>query len=283
MVIDQALSPYTPRVSLLKSLKEGAPMFKELFQYRDLLFMLTFRDIRIRYKQAVMGFLWAIFMPLIAVAAGVLIKKAMAVISGQYVDARGIISISVKVLPWTFFVSALRFAVQSLVGNSSLIAKIYFPRAVLPMASVLACFFDFSIAVIVLSVVLAIFKFGVSIHILWLPVLIILLFLFTAGLALFLSAANLFFRDIKYIVEIILMFGIFFTPVFYDASQFGDWEILLLLNPVGSILEAINYAVVLKEMPHLMWLGYSAASSALMLLIGGVFFHKNEPSFAENI
>lgn len=258
-------------------------MFKELLQYRDLLFMLTFRDIRIRYKQAAMGFLWAIFMPLVAVAAGILIKKAMAVISGQYVDARGIVSISVKVLPWTFFVSSLRFSVQSLVGNSPLITKIYFPRAVLPMASVLACFFDFSIAVIVLSVLLAIFKFGVSIHILWLPVLIILLFLFTAGLALFLSAANLFFRDIKYVVEIILMFGIFFTPVFYDANQFGNWEILLLLNPVGSILEAINHAVVLKEMPQLMWVGYSAASSILMLFVGGIFFHKNEPFFAENI
>ena len=245
--------------------------------------MLTFRDIRIRYKQAAMGFLWALFMPLIAVAAGILIKKAMAVISGQYVDVKGIISISVKVLPWTFFVSALRFSVQSLVGNSPLITKIYFPRAVLPLASVLACFFDFSIAVIVLSVLLAIFKFGVSIHILWLPVLIILLFLFTSGLALFLSAANLFFRDIKYVVEIILTFGIFFTPVFYDAGQFGNWKILLLLNPVGSILEAINHVVVLKETPQLIWVGYSAASSVSMLLIGAVFFHRNEPSFAENI
>ena len=151
------------------------------------------------------------------------------------------------------------------------------------MASVLACFFDFGIAVIVLSVLLAIFKFGVSIYILWLPVLIILLVLFTAGLALFLSAANLFFRDIKYVVETILMFGIFFTPVFYDANQFGNWQILLLLNPVGSILEAINHAVVLKELPHLVWVGYAAASSVLMLLIGGLFFHKNEPFFAENI
>ncbi len=258
-------------------------MFKELLQYRDLLIMLTFRDIRIRYKQAAMGFLWAIFMPLVAVAAGVLIKKAMAVISGQYVESEGIVSISVKVLPWTFFVSSLRFAVQSLVGNSSLITKIYFPRAVLPLASVLACFFDFSIAVVVLGVLLAIYKFGVSIYLLWLPLLILLLILFTAGLALFLSAANLFFRDIKYVVETILMFGIFFTPVFYDASQFGNWKIVLLLNPVGSILEAINHTVVLKEMPDLIWVGYAAASSILMFLLGGLFFQKNEPYFAENI
>ena len=258
-------------------------MFKELFQYRDLLFMLTFRDIRIRYKQAAMGFLWAIFMPLVAVAAGILIKKAMAVISGQYVEPKSIVSISVKVLPWTFFVSSLRFSVQSLVGNSSLVTKIYFPRAVLPMASVLACLFDLSIATIVLIIVLTIVKFGISIYILWLPLLILLLFLFTAGLALFLSAANLFFRDIKYVVETILMFGIFFTPVFYNAEQFGNWQILLLLNPVGSILEGVRHAVVLKDMPHLIWMGYAAASSLAMFTIGWLFFHKNEPYFAENI
>ena len=258
-------------------------MIKELFKYRDLLFMLTFRDIRIRYKQAAMGFLWAIFMPVIAVAAGILIKKAMAVVSGQTIDLLGIISISVKVLPWTFFISSLRFSVQSLVGNSSLVTKIYFPKAVLPLASIFACFFDFCIAIIVLTILLTIFKLGISVYLLWLPLLVFILFLFAAGFGLFLSAANLFFRDIKYIVEVILMFGIFFTPVFYNASQFGNWEVLLLLNPIGSILEAINQVVVLRQMPNLMWVGYATLTSVLTFIIGMVVFHKNEPVFAENI
>lgn len=258
-------------------------MIKELYKYRDLLLMLTFRDIRIRYKQAAMGFLWAIFMPIIAVAAGILIKKAMAVVSGEYIDLKGIVSISVKVLPWTFFVSSLRFSVQSLVGNSALVTKIYFPKAVLPLASVLACFFDFSIAAIVLTFLLIGFKIGITIQIFWLPLLLILLFLFTSGLALFLSASNLFFRDIKYIVEIILMFGIFFTPVFYDAAQFGNWHVLLLLNPVGSLLESINHVVVLHESPNLFWLGYATFTSLLMLFIGMWVFAMKEPVFAENI
>src|SRR3989338_5230744 len=115
--------------------KRSCSMIGEIIKYRDLLFMLTFRDIRIRYKQAAMGFLWAIFMPIVAVAAGILIKKAMAVVSGHYVDVTEIVSISVKVLPWTFFISSLRFSVQSLVGNSALITKIYFPKAVLPLAA----------------------------------------------------------------------------------------------------------------------------------------------------
>lgn len=258
-------------------------MFRELFQYRDLLMMLTLRDLRIRYKQAAMGFLWAIFMPVIAVLAGVLIKKAMAVVSQQPLDARGIMSITVKVLPWTFFVSSIRFAVQSLVGNSALVTKIYFPRAVLPLSSTLACLFDLSIALTFLAIMLALFNIGASIYLLWLPVLLLLLFSFTFGLGLLLSAANLFFRDVKYVVEIILMFGIFFTPVFYDASSFGRWKFIMLLNPIGSILESINTIVVFHSPPDPVWLGYAVVSSMLMLVIGLKVFYKAEPAFAENI
>lgn len=245
--------------------------------------MLTLRDLRIRYKQAAMGFLWAIFMPVIAVLAGVLIKKAMAVVSKQPLEAAAIMSITVKVLPWTFFVSSIRFAVQSLIGNSSLVTKIYFPRAVLPLSSTLACLFDLGVALVFLVVLLAFLGAGASLHMLWLPVLFLFLFNFTFGLGLLLSAANLFFRDVKYVVEIILMFGIFFTPVFYDASSFGRWKFIMLLNPIGSILESINTIVVFHSAPDPLWLGYAAVSSTAMLLIGLWVFQKAEPAFAENI
>jgi len=258
-------------------------MIRELFKYRDLMFMLTFRDIRIRYKQAAMGFLWALFMPMVAVAAGILIKKAMAVVSGSHIELREVVSISVKVLPWTFFISSLKFSVQSLVGNSNLITKIYFPKAVLPLASILACLFDFTIAATVLIVLLSIVKLGVSIYIFWIPLILIILFLFTAGLGLVLAAANLFFRDVKYVVEVILMFGIFFTPVFYSVETFGNWRTLLLLNPVGSVLESINSAVVLKQMPDLFWLGYAGVSAIAMFYTGLIFFQKKEHLFAENV
>jgi len=258
-------------------------MFTEILKYRDLLFMLTFRDIRIRYKQAAMGFLWAIFMPMVAVAAGVLIKKAMAVVSGKYVDLLGIVSISVKVLPWTFFISSIRFCVQSLVGNRELVTKIYFPKEVLPLASILACLFDFAVSVVVLTLILTFFKLGTSVYLLWLPVILIFLFMFTVGLGLLLAAANLFFRDVKYVVEVILMFGIFFTPVFYNASAFGNWRNLLLINPIGSLLEALNSVIVLKVHPDFFWLIYAGLTSVIMLYIGASVFRKTQPIFAENI
>lgn len=245
--------------------------------------MLTLRDIRIRYKQAAMGFLWAIFMPLMAVFAGVLIKAAISLTSEKPIDLTGVASISVKVLPWTFFISAIKFAVNSLVGNRELVTKIYFPREVFPFASILACLFDFLIASLTLAILLAIAHIGLSIQILWLPVLLLFLILFTSGLGLILASANLFFRDVKYIVEIILMFGIFFTPVFYEANTFGKWKPFLLANPIGSILEGINNVVVLHISPSPFWLFYAGVASVITFIIGLSIFHITEPYFAESI
>jgi ABC-type polysaccharide/polyol phosphate export permease len=230
-----------------------------------------------------MGFLWAIFMPIMAVLAGILVKTAISFISNKPMDLTGIISISVKVLPWTFFVSATKFSVNSLVGNRELVTKIYFPREVFPYASVLACLFDFLIAIITLTFLLIIARIGISVYLLWLPVILIFLLLFTSGVGLLLASANLFFRDIKYVVEIILMFGIFFTPVFYEASTFNKWKFLLLLNPIGSMLESINNTVVLHRTPEIFWLSYAAFTSILMFIFGSIIFHKTEPYFAENI
>jgi ABC-type polysaccharide/polyol phosphate export permease len=230
-----------------------------------------------------MGFLWAIFMPMMAVLAGVLIKTAISVISGKPFDISGVVSIAVKVLPWTFFVSALRFSVNSLVGNSHLVTKIYFPKEVLPISSILACLFDFAIASVSLSILLLFTHIGISIYILWVPLLLIFLFLLAIGVGLFFSCANLFFRDVKYIVETILMFGIFFTPVFFEAKMFGKWKTLILLNPVGSIMESLNSALVLHRTPDLFWLTYAGIISVTVFIFGFLFFHKTEPLFAENI
>ena len=256
---------------------------KEIFQYRDLLFMMTMRDLKVRYKQATMGFMWAIFMPIVAVCAGILIKKAMAVVSQQSFDTQGLVSLTVKVLPWTFFVSSIRFSVQALVGNSALVSKIYFPRAILVLASVLACLFDFAVAIVVLFVILTVFKVGVSIYLLWVPFFLLLLVLFTFGLGLILSSANLFFRDVKYVVEIILMFGIFFTPVFYEARAFGQWAPIMLINPLGSLLEQLNKVVIVHQAPDPFWTSYAVLTCLGVFVFGMVVFHKAEPLFAENI
>ena len=258
-------------------------MIQELIQYRHLLYMLTWRDIKIKYKQSIMGFLWAIFMPMIIVASGILVKKAFSMLSGKPMDLAQLASVSVKAVPWAFFVASIRFATNSLLHNMNLVTKIYFPREIFPLAAMMANFFDFVVASALLIVILAIAGIGASIYLLWLPILLILLIFLVAGIGMLFACANLFFRDVKYIVEVILTFGIFFTPVFYEAEMFGKWAPVLLLNPVGSILEAINSVVVLHHAPDLFWLAYSATWSIGGLLISWNIFHKAEFAFAENI
>jgi homopolymeric O-antigen transport system permease protein len=256
---------------------------KELIQYRHLLFTLTWREIRIRYKETVMGFLWAILMPMMVVAAGILVRKAFSVISGKPMEYQAVVSVMVKSLPWAFFAGSIRSATNSLLANSNLVTKIYFPREVFPFASVLAQLFDFAVATSLLVVLIAFGGLSIGIQILWLPVLLLLLILLTAGWGLFLSCATLFFRDVKYIVEIVMTFAILFTPVFYDAAMFGEWSRVILLNPVGSLLEAINDVVVLNHAPNPYWLFYAASWALGSFSLAWLIFDKAEPAFAESI
>src|SRR4051812_42128864 len=170
----------------------------------DLLFVLTARDIKIKYKQSVMGLLWAVLMPAVIVGAGMLIRVAMARMSGTALGQDGLASISVKALPWAFFVGGLRFATNSLTANGSLVTKINCPRIAFPAAAVLSALFDLCVGVAPLIGILAWTGTTVGLALLWVPLLLSLLVLLVAGLGFIFSAANLFFRDVKYIVELLL-------------------------------------------------------------------------------
>jgi len=127
---------------------------KELYKYRELLYAITYRDIKVRYKQSIMGFLWAVLMPLMIVFSGVIVRYAYAVAAGKPLNTQDIASVAVKSIPWAFVVSSIRFACSSLTNNYSLVTKIYFPKEIFPMAAVLACLFDFLVASTALVVVL---------------------------------------------------------------------------------------------------------------------------------
>jgi ABC-type polysaccharide/polyol phosphate export permease len=245
--------------------------------------MLTWRDIRIRYKQTVMGFLWALLMPALIVAGGIVVKKAFAVAQGIPLDAAAIASVSVKALPWAFAVASIRFATVSLSGNATLLTKVYFPREVLPLSAVLANLFDFAVAAVALAVVLAVLDIAPSIQLAWVPLILLLLVLVTAAAGMLLACANLFFRDVKYLIEVVLTFGILFTPVFYDVRMMGSWAPVLLVNPIGALLEALNDAIVLHARPDPFWLAYAAVWAVPGFLVASAIFHRAEPLFAERV
>jgi lipopolysaccharide transport system permease protein len=258
-------------------------MLREVFQYRDLLYMLTWREVRIRYKQSVMGFLWAMLMPVMIVGSGILVRQAFAMTSGKAVSWTDILAISIKGLYWAFFAGAIRFATLSLVSNSSLVTKIYFPREILPLSSVFSALFDFLVAGAFLAVIIGFVPSMLSLQLLWLPVIFAVLVVITLGVSVLLACANLFFRDVKYLVEVIITFGVLFTPVFYSAHMLGTWAPLVLLNPVSAVLESINDVVVLHRSPDLFWLGCAAVAGTLGTLVSWQVFQKAEPAFAQEI
>lgn len=256
---------------------------QELIDYRQLMYMITWRELKVKYKQSVMGFMWAIFMPSVIVVSGALIRFAMATMSGKALVWLDVVGVSVKALPYAFFIASIRFATNSLTANINLVTKIYFPRQIFPICAVLSQLFDLMVASCVLAVILSIAQVGLSIYILWVPVLLVQIILLAMAFGTFLAAANLFFRDVKYLVEVVLSFAIFFTPVFYDADLAGKWAWVIRCNPVAPILEGFNSCIVLHQSPNLDWMLYSGAFALLGVYAAIVIFKGLEPKFAENI
>ncbi len=256
---------------------------REVVNHKLLLYMFTLREIKIKYKQSVMGMLWAVLMPLVIVGAGLIVRFAFARVSGKPLAVLDLTTVAVKAAPWAFFVSALRFGTNSLIVNEDLVTKIYMPRLVFPLTAVASQLFDLLVAGAVVSLFLMVAGAGVSLHLLWLPVLVGALVVLAAALAIMLSAASLFYRDVRFIVEVFLTFAIFFTPVFYESSLFGPWAPLLLVNPVSPILEGISTAVILHRSPSAFWLSYSVLATVALFGIAVAMFKRLEPFFAESV
>lgn len=292
--------PPNPRVSLLGDLRE---IVNDVWEYRELLQQLAVRDIKLRYKQAVMGLGWALFMPLFIVAAGMIIRVAMAHLSGggQHIGRGAMAGLAVKSLPWAFFIGAIGLATASLTGNASLVGKVYFPREVLPLAVLLAQGMDLLIGTIAVLLILPVLGITWSVQLLWVLPLAALLVVFTGGVSLFLACGNLFFRDVKYIVQVVLTFGIFFTPVIYEPEMIGPLGArLIMLNPMSPILEGFRLCIVeghnllrpltvagLDGATSVVWdpryLAYGVGVSVLVFAASAILFHRAEFAFAEYV
>jgi lipopolysaccharide transport system permease protein len=257
---------------------------RELYHYRGLLYMITYRDIRVRYKQSIMGLMWAVLMPVLIIMAGIVVRYAYSLAAHTPVRTADVASVAVRSLPWTFLVSSIRFGCNSLIlSNQNLVTKIYFPREIFPLAAVLSSLFDFVIASGPLVIFLMIVHVHWSVYVAWVPALLLILIAIAAGVGFIVATASLFFRDVKYIVEVLLTFGIFFTPVFFDVHMFGDKGKWLMLNPVAPLLEGLAGSITAQQPPDLRWVAYSLSWAVFSLLGGYMFFKHLEPAFAESI
>jgi lipopolysaccharide transport system permease protein len=256
-------------------------MIQEQYLYRELLYQMTKRDLLLRYKQSIMGFGWAIFMPLVNTIVFSIVFTRM---NKVQVDMPYPLFAFTGLLAWNFFASSLKFAVGSLTTNASLVTKVYFPREIFPFSAVLVCFVDFLVASIVVVAMMLWYHVPPSWQLVWLPVVVAIHFLFTTAMSLLLAVSNLFYRDVKYIFEIIVTIWMFATSVLYPLDNVGGkLGVVLHLNPMTPIVDAYRDVLVRGRSPFTPELGIAAAISVASLAIAWVYFHRAEFQFAENI
>ncbi len=256
-------------------------MVSEQIAYRELLFRMTHRDLLLRYKQTVMGFGWAVFMPLVnTIIFSVIFTRVAPISTGVPYPLYAFSGL----LVWNAFASSLRFAVTSLTTNSSLVTKVYFPREIFPLSAVLVALVDFLVGAIVLAGMMVYYHIAVTPAMLLLPFVLAVLLAFTCAMSLALAMANLFYRDVKYLFEVALTVWMFATSVVYpiDLVQ-GKLGLLLKLNPMVPIVNAFRDIVVRGVAPAPGAMLAVGAMSMVMLIVSWVVFHRAEFTFAENI
>jgi lipopolysaccharide transport system permease protein len=252
---------------------------QELWRFRELFYFLAWRDVKIRYKQTVLGVAWAVLQPLLTMAIFLVLFGKIANIPTDGIPPA--LFYYAGLVPWMYFSTALGMAANSLVSNSNLLTKVYFPRSVLPAGSVLGGLVDFAIGGLLLGGFLVYYQVPLRWNLLLWPLLTLLLVMITYGLGLFLSALTVKYRDVKYIVPFVVQLGLFVTPVIYPVSAMpARYRHLLALNPLTGIIDGYRIALA-DRTPDWATLGISVFTSILVLAIGALYFSKVEKSFAD--
>ncbi len=253
---------------------------RELWEYRELVYFLIWRDIKVRYKQTVLGASWAILQPFLTMVVFSLFFGRLAKIPSDGLPYP--IFSYAALVPWTLFANGLRQASNSLVGSANLIKKVYFPRLALPLAAVLSGGVDFMLAFLVLLGMM--FYYGVSptINTLWLPLFLLLAFMTSLGVGLWFTAMNVQFRDVHYVVPFLTQLWLFITPIAYPSSLLSEpWRTLYAINPMAGVVEGFRW-VLLGTVTAAAPMVIISAVIALVLLVSGAFyFRRMEKIFAD--
>lgn len=258
----------------------GDRMLKELWDYRELFFFMAWRDIKLRYKQTVLGVLWALIQPFFTMVVFSVIFGQMANISSGGIP-RPVFYLS-ALIPWIYFSSTLSSAGLSLVSNSTLLTKIYFPRIILPGSAALGGLLDFGIASAMLIGFLVYFGMPMGVELLLWPVLVIPLAMLAFGIGAFLAALNVKYRDVKYAIPFGIQLWLFISPVIYPVSVVPEsYRWLLAFNPMTGLIEGFRYAVAPSAGLDLGILAISVGISVSVFILGIVYFKRTERAFAD--
>lgn len=254
----------------------------ELWKYRELLYFFTWRDLKVRYKQTAIGASWAIFQPFVTMVVFSIFFGGLAKIPSDNVPYP--IFVYVGLLFWQFFSSALSDTSNSLISNQAIITKVYFPRLILPISSVLTKFVDFIFSAIILVGLMFYYGYAPSlIGVLLVPILLAITFMVAIGGGLFLAAINVKYRDVRYALPFFIQMLLFVTPVIYPASIAGSYSKFLAINPMMGVIQNARAALLGTAPINWLLIGISLISCFLLLIFGIYIFKKTERYFADII
>ena len=254
----------------------------DVWRYRELLYILAWRDIAVRYKQTAIGVAWALIRPALTMLVFVVFRRLVGMESGDVPEP---ILVFAAVLSWQFFSSALSESAGSLLGNANLISKIYFPRLIIPGAAVVTSMVDFLITLGMLAVLMLWYGFAPGWQLAFLPLFVALALGLSLGLGLFLAALNVEYRDFRYVVPFIVQFGLFISPIAFTTANVPErWRTLYALNPMVGIIDGFRWSILGGRAPlDLQALGISMAVTVSFILLGLWYFRRMERGFADVI
>lgn len=254
----------------------------EVWQYRELLYFLSWRDIKVRYKQTVLGAAWAIIQPVLTMAVFSLFFGKLANMPSDGIPYP--LFTYAALVPWMFFANGLIQSSNSLVQNANMLKKIYFPRLIIPIATIVSGAVDFMLAFVLLLFMMGVYGIAPTVNVVWLPFLLVLGISTALGVGLWLSALNVQFRDVRYVIPFLTQFWLFATPIAYPSSLLPEpWRTVYGLNPMVGVVEGFRWALLgTQTVPGLM-VAISAVVSLTLLTSGFFYFKRMEKTFADTV
>ena len=280
--VDAVAAPATPRVLRVQPSRGWVSLkLDELWRYRELVYFLTWRDVKVRYKQTVLGAAWAILQPFLTMLVFSLFFGRLARMPSEGVPYP--IFTFAALVPWTFFANGLTQSSNSLVGSSNLITKVYFPRLAVPVATILSGVIDVLLAFLVLVAMMAYYHLTPPLQVIWLPVFVALALTASLGTGLWLSAMNVQFRDVRYTVPFLTQFWLFATPIAYPITLLREpWKrVVFAVNPMVGAVEGFRWAIFGTEGLTPEVVGVSFATALALLVTGALYFRRMERTFAD--
>lgn len=258
--------------------------WQDLWRFRELFYILSWRDIKVRYKQTVLGVAWSIIRPLLTMLIFTIVFGSIAKLPSEGAAPYAIM-VYAAMLPWQFFSNALSEASGSLIGNANLISKVYFPRLIIPTAAVITSFIDFLISFVILIGLMIYYQYTPSWNMLFLPFFLVIAFLASMGPGLWLTALNVKYRDFRYIVPFIVQFGLYISPVGFSSNIVPEkWKFLYSLNPMVGVIDGFRWCILGGDMNiNVQGFMLSMAIVVFFLWLGVYQFRKMEKTFADLI